>query len=383
MKNITIMIKPASGQCNMRCKYCFYYDVMENREKANRGFMKDATSKRIIERIFESTRDSISIIFQGGEPTLIGLDYYKNFVDYLHKSNSQNIEVNFSIQTNGTNLTEEYVKFFKDNNFLVGISLDGHKEIHDLYRHFITYEGSYDNVIEGISLLNKYKVNFNILSVVTEDSLKSISEIYPFLTSLGSKYLQFIPFIDSFDAQEVISLSSKSYGKFLIKLFDLWYKDFNNNKRVSIRYFDDILSMLLGYQPNTCTLMGKCYSYHTIEANGDVYPCDFYVLDEWKIGNIYINGFDKMIQSEISRKFIKTSIGENSDCISCKYYKLCKGGCRRNKEPFSDILNSKTKYCQAIKSFLDYSLERFIEIGNTLINEQKNKQKIEATEKVT
>ena len=370
MKNLSLLIKPASGQCNMKCKYCFYYDVMEHRDIGNRGFMTEAITTKIIDRIFENDIDTVSIAFQGGEPTLIGVQYFIDFVDYVKKLKPSKTMVYYSIQTNGTKITKEFANFFKENSFLVGISIDGTEDVHNKYRLNNNNEKTYKSALNGVSLLKEYGVDYNILTVVTDETIKDFPSVYLHLKKLGSNYLQFIPCIDSFEPESGLSLSNDSYSNFLIKLFDLWYLDFMNGIRISIRYFDDLLKIILGFAPGSCTLKGKCYSYHVIEANGDVYPCDFYVIDNWKIGNVMTETLADMLISKKSIEFVQSSISNNPTCNNCDYYSLCRGGCRRNKEPFHNISDAKTKYCEAIKTFLDYSLERLEKVAEVILNEQ-------------
>ncbi len=226
---------------------------------------------------------------------------------------------------------------------------------------------SFPQVMDGLKRLQQHKVEYNILAVITNEMVPYTEDVYNYLKTLGTDYLQFIPCIDSFDSNfHKETLSNSMYLTFLKRLFDIWYSDFLNGRKISIRYFDDIVKIVLGYYPESCTLQGKCINQNVIEADGSVYPCDFYVLDKWKFGNIMVNNFEDFANSNATKQFIEKSTNKNKSCIECKYYKLCRGGCRRNKEPFAEVSEVKTKYCEAIYSFFDYSIERFFTIAGGL-----------------
>ena len=170
MKSLSMLIKPASSNCNLRCTYCFYYDICNNREIKSFGMMKLNLLETIVKRAFNEAEQNCTFAFQGGEPTLVGIDFYREFINFVKKYNTRNINVFYSIQTNGTTINEDWAKFFKENNFLVGISLDGTKEIHDKYRLDANKKGSFNKIMSNIQILNKYKVEYNILTVVNKNT---------------------------------------------------------------------------------------------------------------------------------------------------------------------------------------------------------------------
>ena len=334
MNHLQLLIKPASGYCNMDCDYCFYHDVLDHRLEANYSMMSRSTIEQIVKRAYENTYDSVHFMFQGGEPLLIGLEFYESFLSLVKHYNKNNVDTNFGIQTNGTLLTDAFARFFKINHFLVGISIDGPEKHHNLFRHLINQEESFSKVNEGLNLLRKYKVDYNI-TVITPNTIKYTEEIYSYLSNLDTMYLQFIPCIDSFDKiNPKYHVTNKLYSEFLIRLFDRWEADFYNGKRVSIRYFDDLLKIILGVYPSTCMLMGSCMNQNVIESDGSVYPCDFYVLDEYKMGNVFEQSFEELNQTIVAKDFVLKSRVPSNDCRRCEYYQLCKGGCRRYKEPY-------------------------------------------------
>lgn len=362
MPPITMLIKPASGLCNMRCKYCFYADVVSKREIKSYGMMSEETLEKLTRKALDYADGSCTFAFQGGEPTLAGLDFYKKLIEFQKRYNNKNVPVFNSIQTNGYSLNDDFAKFLGENKFLVGLSLDGNKAIHNRYRIDAQGEGTYNNVIKAAALLDKYKVDYNILCVVNKDIARNPAAVYNSLKKF--KYLQFIPCIDGFDeAESEFSLTAKEYGHFLKETFALYYKDFKNGNYVSVRNFDNYISVLLGYKAENCAMNGTCSCYFLIEGDGSTFPCDFYVLDKWKLGNINTDSFQRMIKSEQAKQFVETSSYISPKCQECKWYSICKGGCRRDREPFSDGKPGLNKYCESYIYLFENCYQRMLSIA--------------------
>ena len=372
MENITVLIKPSSSDCNLNCKYCFYKDSSRNRETYSYGFMNDDTLESVIKNTLDQEIFSCNFMFQGGEPTLVGLNFYKNVILLQKKYNKKNIHITNSIQTNGINLDENFIKFFKENNFLVGISLDGPKYIHDSNRKHYDDSGSFDDVISTIMLLKKYTVEFNILSVVTKYSSKLVGTIYEFYKNQDFTYLQFIPCIKEYNRdcksiEKDYYLDSNTYYKFLDTLFNLWNEDVINGKFIEIRNFMDYINVIKGYNPTSCGMGGFCSLHTVVESNGDVYPCDFYCIDEWRLGNIKYNSLYHIRRNDLAKKFFERSIYIHDECKHCNYFKLCGGGCRRNQEPFINGIPSPNYQCEGIKKFFDNNLKKLINLARHYI----------------
>ena len=369
MPPISFLIKPSSSNCNLNCTYCFYRSLSDNRETYSYGYMDLKTLETIVKKGLEFADGSCTFGFQGGEPTLIGLDFYKELISYEKKYNKKSIQINNAIQTNGMVIDDEWAKFLSENNFLVGLSLDGPKNINDLYREDFSHGGSFGQIMKTINLFNKYDVQYNILSVVTYNSSKHISKIYNFFKKHKLNYLQFIPCLDPLDevhGENIYSLTSSQYGDFLNTLFDHWYRDIIKGETISIRYFENIITLAMGYNPESCGIMGICAFQFVIEANGDVYPCDFYVTDEWKAGNILEDSIIDLRNSKVAKEFIEPSYYVDSKCKECRWLQLCRGGCRRHREPFIDDKLSLNYYCQAYEKFFDYTGERIYELARRL-----------------
>lgn len=286
----------------------------------------------------------------------------KKTLEYEQKYNQKNIEINNAIQTNGLAIDEEWSNFFAQNHFLVGISLDGPKKIHDLYRVDNQGEGTFQRIIKAIHLFDQYHVKYNILTVVTAQVARHIHKIYNFFKNTNFTYLQFIPCLDPLDegpGGHRFSLTPEKYGYFLKTLFDLWYVDIMNSHVISIRYFDNLLQLLMEYPPEACGMVGHCNCQFIIEANGGVYPCDFYVLDKWYLGNIKENSFIKLLKSPISFKFVETSKYVDPKCHNCQFFPICLGNCRRWREPFIDGKPRLNILYPSYQEFFRYTLDRF------------------------
>lgn len=372
MPPLSMLIKPASSLCNMRCSYCFYADVSSNREVRNFGMMTDQTLETLVRKALAYADGSCTFAFQGGEPTLAGLDFYKRLTELQKKYNHKKIAINNCIQTNGYLITEEWAEFFANNHFLVGISLDGPEDIHNELRKDSCHEGTFKKVINATKLFDFYNVDYNILSVVTSLTAKNAKRIYNFYRQNNYRYIQYIQCLDDFDGnRHDYTLSSDDYSVFLKHTFDEYYKDFKNNKMRSVRTFDNYLSLILGMQPESCDMSGSCRANIVIESNGNVYPCDFYVLDDYITGNINTDSFKKIVSSSNARKFVEQSHFINEECRQCRWLNLCRGGCRRCREPFTDNHPSLNKFCSAYKSFFNYSIDRFETMAQTIAKREQ------------
>ena len=365
MPPLSVLIKPASSSCNLRCRYCFYNDIAEKREIKNNGLMSEQTLECVVKRVLSEATDVCTFAFQGGEPTLVGLDFYKRLIVLEQKYNVNHCKIHNAIQTNGIVIDEEWASFLAAQNFLVGISLDGPPEIHNLNRIDAKEEGTYNKVIKTIRLFDKYQVEYNILYVVTSATAKHPEKIYRYFKKQGFQYLQFIPCLDPYGnerGQCAFSLTPELYAGFLKKTFDLWYADIKKGDIVSIRFFDNLVGMVAGFRPEACGMSGTCQCQFVIEADGSVYPCDFYAFDKYKIGNIFNDSFKKMFHSEQARQFIIESQAMCSDCQKCRWYPLCRGGCRRDRDYQESSILGKNYFCSALQSFFVYSAAKLGEL---------------------
>lgn len=372
---IQLLIKPASGMCNLRCSYCFYCDEMKNRKTRNYGFMSEKTLENLVKRAFENEKEFCGFAFQGGEPTLCGLDFFEKFIALEKKYNVGKISVFHSIQTNGFALSEKWADFFVRNKFLVGVSLDGMRATHDTYRKAMNGKGSFESILDTISLFERKGVSFNILTVVNAITAKNISSIYSFYKERGWNYFQFIPCLDPLMEKQGIrnySLKPEIYGEFLVKLFELWYADVKKGKMPYIREFENYIGMLLGYEPELCSQRGHCSIQLVVEADGSVYPCDFYVTDKYNMGNIENYSINELRRRGLELGFVQESMKKPRECMECPYGFLCRGGCRR-----MCVVDSKGNiginyFCKSYKQLFEATLPRFKELARLAYQRMRN-----------
>lgn len=363
MPPLTIMVKPASSACNMRCKYCFYSDVANHREIASYGMMSDETLECLVRRAMVYADGVCSFAFQGGEPTLIGLDFFSKLLSFQKKYNTRNIAISNAIQTNAYAMTSEMAKFFADNKFLVGVSLDGTRETHNTLRVDSSGQGTYDEILLGIKRLKDAGADVNILCVVNQQVARRPKEVFDALAPYG--FLQFIACIDPFSGETFpYSLTPALYATFLKETFELYYQAFQKGRFVSVRIFDHYIGLLLRQPPDLCSVASMCGSYFLIESDGSVYPCDFYVLDQHKMGNIHDDSLFKLDKSEVVLNFREPSIPQK--CKHCHWFSLCRGGCKRDQIATDKTGEVENKWCSSYMAFFESAYSKLCEMARII-----------------
>ncbi len=363
MSQVSLLIKPASSLCNLRCKYCFYSDVSHNRQEESMGIMTNEVMRALIDKSLELPVDTIQYLFQGGEPTCAGISYFKEFIAYVNEKNIKNKEIRYGIQTNGTQINDAWIKLFQENHFLVGISLDGFALNHNYFRKDIKGEGTFKDITFNIRRLNNAGIETNILTVLTKELSRKPKELYEFYKKNNMNYVQIIPCLPSLKKDEPtdrFALTPKDFATFYQTFFDLWYDDYRKGKYMSVTLFDNLITMYGNHLPSQCGMIGKCHMQIVIEGNGNVYPCDFYVLDKYLCGNIVTDSLEDMIHSNCAKNFIQEVRTLSNVCTNCKYIHMCHGNCKRLSVCYYD-----ENYC-GYKAFLDYAEDRIYEIARYL-----------------
>ena len=328
------------------------------------------TLEVIVKKALSEARRQCAFGFQGGEPTLAGLDFFRQLIELERKYNTNGVKISHALQTNGLLLDEAWAEFFRENNFLLGLSIDSSKRVHDYLREDFAGKGTHNRCMAAARLLTKHSVDFNILSVVTRHLAAHPDTAYRFYKQNGFRYIQFIPCLDDLNkprGESEYSLTAEDYGDFLCRTFDLWYADFAKNDYYSIRAFDNYIQMLAGYPPESCAMSGVCNPYALIEADGSVYPCDFYAMDEFLLGNIKTHSLAEMLNGERAQAFAEPSRKSFSACLSCEYHFICRGGCRRDREPVIDSQLSLSYYCAAYKKFFAHALPRMSVVAHNML----------------
>jgi len=366
MNPFSLLIKPVSATCNLECGYCFYRKTKEF-YPARSTAMTAATLETLLKKYLEMRFDVSSLCFQGGEPLLADRDLYHRIpgIFNAHAESGQTLEVSF--QTNATLITREWTTLFKHLHALVGVSLDGPAYIHDTARTAADGSGTFSAVMKGIDRLREEHVPFNILSMITPRSCGNAHAIYDFILREEFRWLQFIPCLTTATAKENnrdFLITGEEYARFYSSLFDRWFE--NGYPHISIRLFEDILFYLVDAIHVSCTFREKCDGYLVIEYNGDVYPCDFFVNNDWRIGNIHQHTLTDMLTNHTRSGFLRLKPAYAGHCRSCKYFGLCRGGCAKHYL-YSGKENSSNHFCNGFRRFLDHAYDRFLELRDDII----------------
>jgi uncharacterized protein len=348
-QSISLLVKPTSSLCNLSCTYCFYRRVKDLYPQ-----MPTKMSRSVVETMIRKTlamnAPRNSFCWQGGEPLLMGLEFFRDAVAFQKKHSRSGQIIENSIQTNGLLLDDAWCEFLRTENFLVGISLDGPAPIHDFYRKDHGQKGTFAQVMQSIGLMKKHDVQFNILCLLTDRNINSPQELYNFFRSHDFRFLQFINCFENDSlsgAWKPFSVKGEETGKFYVQLFDQWFaKDFFD---VSIRFFEDILLYLVDGVKASCCYNNTCSSYMVVEHNGDCYPCDFFVFKEWKIGNLMESNVSNIMKSPLRSRFVSLKADLPEVCEGCRIAPFCRGDCTRFRYLPETGYKNVSEYCTTIK----------------------------------
>ena len=364
---VYVMAKPIGPACNLRCSYCYYLDKESLSPKNSSNRMSDATLELFTEQYINAQPgEQVLFTWHGGEPLLLGVEYYRKALR-LQRTYGRNRQIDNTLQTNGVLLTEEWCKFFKENNFLIGISIDGPEHCHNQYRRTIQNNGSFQQVLNGIKLLQKHEVEFNVLSVVNDYNVQYPLEVYRFFKLIGAKYIQFSPVVERLNAESGLlssaenpegkltawSVGALEYGKFLTTIFDEWVR--NDVGEVFVITFDATLAGFVGAPASTCVYAETCGHAAALEANGDLYSCDHFVFPEYLQGNIHQRTITEMMLSPEQIKFGNDKRKKlSSDCHKCQFLKLCNGECPKNRIVNLTDGSAHNYLCQGLKHYFNH-----------------------------
>jgi uncharacterized protein len=286
---------------------------------------------------------------------LAGPAFFELLVKLQQEHGRNGQSVSNAIQTNGILLNDRWCELFRQYSWLVGISIDGPESMHDRYRFNKQRAGTWRKVIEGIELLKKHHVEFNALCVLSQANVDKPAELYQFFRSLEIDYLQFIPLseFDGLGQPLPYTITPAQYGKFLCEMFDLWWPD---RRKVRIRYFDNIAEALAGQKPGSCTLHQTCDSYVVVEYNGDIYPCDFFVEKDWKLGNIECDSWPEIARRQRRYQFAANKTIAHPECQACQYQDICHGGCPKHRHDPRRDFHDLDYFCQAYKMIFEKSV---------------------------
>lgn len=336
-----IMIKPAGSLCNLRCRYCYYLDKADIYGGKEPRMTYEMLETFIREYIAANDVPEVVFNWHGGEPLLMGLDFYRKALE-LQRKYAAGKKINNTLQTNGTLVSSEWARFFRENEFLIGVSLDGPKDVHDRYRTGKGGGSTFDRVVKGMSELYKAGVQYNVMATVNRQCEGRGLEIYQFLKSVGTRFIQFMPVLEHVKDGRIVSpdvegtriapwsVSAEGFGRFLCDIFDYWVR--HDVGSVFINQFDSTLAMWCGEQPGTCTFAQTCGGNSVIEHNGDLYPCDHFVYEDYRIGNVLETDLRTLMASEKQIRFgIDKRNGLPKKCVTCRWYFACHGECPKHR----------------------------------------------------
>lgn len=351
---LSLLVKPVSADCNMRCRYCFYLRPGDPYRAEKTHLMDDRALQALIAGAMRLARGAASFGWQGGEPLLAGIDFFERVVAYQQHYGRPGQLVSNNLQTNGLLLDGRWADFFRQYRFFVGVSLDGPVELHDHYRRTLDGDGGFARAMRGIDVLRDRGVDFGILSVVNAATARRPREIYEFLLENGLTRLQFIPCIEREGAGGLrdYSVTAEDYRDFLCTLFDAWYNE--GRPAASIRLFENILAVHAGVVPEICSFRDRCGSYMVVEYNGDLYPCDFFVENRWKIGNLVETPLAGLMTKRRRREFNDRKKATSSGCAACEWNVICRFGCQHYRTPAGE-----NALCESYRAFFRYAAPRF------------------------
>ena len=357
-RSFHVMTKPIGPLCNLECQYCFYLEKKKLFPENENYRMSDEVLETYVRNYIRSQHTpEISFAWQGGEPSLMGLDFYRKVVA-LQRQHAGGRKVNNSFQTNGTYINDDWCRFFAREGFLVGLSLDGPEHIHNRYRVDKKGEGSFAQVFKALELLKKWRVEFNTLTCVTQHSPDEASEVYRFLKNQGVTFMQFIPIVERADDKphEMMAwaVSSEGFGSFLCTVFDVWIKE--DVGRVFVNIFDVALSAWCGLEPGLCVFSRQCGQAVAMEHDGSVYSCDHYVYPDYALGNIMDKSLEEMIYSKDQMQFGADKKERlPAYCSECDYLFACNGECPKHRFINSPDGEPELNYlCAGYKKFFKH-----------------------------
>lgn len=347
-----VMAKPAGALCNLRCRYCYYID----KERGRDGFMSDRLLEEFIKQyIAAQTMPQVLFTWHGGEPLLRDVSFYEKVVR-LQDKYACGKQVDNCLQTNGTLIDDTLAQFFHDHGWLLGVSIDGPRRVHDAYRRNANGRPTFDDAVRGIDILNRHGVEWNAMAVVTDKSVESPLEFYHFFKSIGCRYIQFEPIVDATMPGMLTpqSVTPEAWGLFLCAIFDEWVR--HDVGETFVQLFDAVLANWCGVTPGVCSLAKHCGHAGVMTHDGDVYSCDHFVFPKYKLGNIMEKPLASLMYSERQGAFgaakFKTLPRE---CRECRWLFTCWGECPKNRLSVTADGEPGLNYlCPGYRMFFDH-----------------------------
>jgi uncharacterized protein len=372
----SLLIKPASADCNLRCAYCFYLDRAGLYPETARHRMTDRVLERIIGTYLATDQPQYAFGWQGGEPTLMGAEFFRKVVELQKRLGRGGATISNGLQTNGLRIDGALARLMAEYRFLVGVSLDGPAEVHDVYRRCGRDRPTHRKVLAGIETLRANGVEFNILTAVHAANSRRGREVYRYLVDSGFLYHQYIPIVefDPSGAALPFTIGGGEWGRFLCQVYDEWSRA--DVGRVSVRGFDALLAYLVDGATQICTMGRRCAWYFLVEHNGDVYPCDFFVEPGERLGNILEQDWPELLSSPRYQSFADRKSRLHPRCLACPYRELCAGDCVKNRWPAAggpaegEAPARLSWLCDGWRAFYDHVLPGFRRLARRVQRQQ-------------
>lgn len=382
-----VMVKSVGSVCNLSCDYCYYLEKSKLYKEAKNHVMSEELLEKFIDEYINSqTMPQVLFTWHGGETLMRSISFYKKAIE-LQKKYARGRTIDNSIQTNGTLITDEWCRFFKENNFLVGVSIDGPQEFHDEYRKNRQGQPSFAKVMKGIELLKKHGVEYNAMAVVNDFNADYPLDFYHFFKEIDCHYIQFTPIVERISQRaDGLSLSSptqhekaeltdfsvspEQWGNFLCAIFNEWVREDVGNYYIQL--FDSTLANWIGEQPGVCSMAKNCGHAGVMEYNGDVYSCDHFVFPEYKLGNLYSNTLVEMMYSDKQTKFGEAkSKTLPTQCKECEFLFACNGECPKNRFTLTETGEPGLNYlCKGYHKFFKHVAPYMDFMKRELMNER-------------
>ncbi len=347
-----IMCKPVCGTCNLNCSYCYYtHKPAELYPDVKRFQMTDDVLESYVRQYMAAMPVHCDFNWQGGEPILAGIDFYKRAFALQEQFKTEGQTVVNSFQTNGTLLDDEWCEFLAVNKVLVGVSLDGPPLWHDSFRVDHAGEPSFNRAWAGLELLRKHRVEFNILVTLNSTNVPHSADIYRYFVNRDIKYVQFIPILERDEAGKPtdFSCTADQFGKFSLDVFRQWQE--RDIGKVSVRLIDAVMHTILFGAPSLCCYAARCANAHVLEFNGDLYVCDHFVEREWLVGNIMDRPLTELLADGRLADFAKLKTELPEACADCEYLQFCNGGCPKHHMPIGGGPSRRNHFCDGLKTF--------------------------------
>lgn len=363
MKPFSLLIKPASGDCNLRCAYCFYLCKRALFPDSTRHRMSPATLERLVRSYLETDQPQYTFGWQGGEPTLMGLDFYREVVALQRRYGRPGARVANGLQTNATLIDDRWGAFLAEHQVLVGCSLDGPAEVHDRYRVTAGAHGSHAEVLRGIRCLQRQGAEFNVLVLVSQANVREARRVYRYLTDQGFLHQQYIPCVefDGDGALQPYAITAADWGAFLCELFDTWHPA--DVRRVSIRHHDALVAKVVDHADVMCTVSRSCCQYFVVEHNGHVYPCDFFVDPEHRLGTLDTHTWPELLALPAYQAFGCRKTAWAPACASCAYLEWCQGDCPKHRHPLGPTPMARSHLCEGWLRFYAHAAPALRALG--------------------